>query len=435
MTTTSLDHTEEQKLNVNFKTHTNLETAQSEAMKEAANSTGYVMPVTAFRQGKRWHLSGALPIGIAFKLLQNDPAEKKSDMEKVRLTTNRPVDPSHVKDTAKYLQDNFDGKYILPPLTINVREAINLYVADYTSPVRVGYLVLPFTARLSITDGQHRYLALGHVLASLDEERAANFRHDGIAMMMTCEQELDQVHQDFADCSKTKPLPKSLIAVYDMRNPANGLVAKLIDSCPLFKGKIDATSTTLSKRSSAVFLTNQVRTIAKEFLIGNGALSDVDFDRRASEMLADQEVFNVQLEKFTKFINLITEAQPILKEVSLLPQGPERQRIPALRGEWLILTGNAWAIIGRIGHQLFRDSVPNWEEYAKKLATQIDWKRTAEIWRGNLVQDGVVVRTNKAWNLAASKVREAIGLPAIEPIAADESEEQNVVAETLVETI
>ena len=63
---------------------------------------------------------------------------------------------------------------------------------------------------LSITDGQHRRLALEEVLQDMTPEEAGRFQQDGVAIMVTCEAETEQVHQDFADCSKTKPLPKSI---------------------------------------------------------------------------------------------------------------------------------------------------------------------------------------------------------------------------------
>jgi len=402
--------------NVRFKSFGSLESAASQAQAEAANTSGYTLPVTVFRQGRRFQLATAIPVSMCIQFLRSDPVDKKAGLEAVRSFTNRPVDTSHVRETRRYLADNFHDKYILPPLTINIRETVNVYCTDFAGPVKPGYLVIPFSARLSITDGQHRRLAMEEVLQDMSAEDAEAFQQDGVAIMVTCETETEQVHQDFADCSKTKPLPKSLIAVYDKRNPANALVMKLIDSCPLFRGKIDSTSNTLSKRSNAVFLTNQVRTLAKELLIGNGAMSDVEFDKRANDMLADHTVFERQLGNFTAFVNTLTEEHPVLKQVSELPQGPERQKIPQLREEWLILTGNAWAIMGRIGHELFRDSVPNWVEYAKRLAKSVDWRRDADIWKGNLVQDGVVVRTNKAWNAATAKVREAVGLKTPEPM-------------------
>ena len=96
-------------------------------------------------------------------------------------------------------------------------------------------------------------------LEQMSEEEAAEFGSDAVAVMVTCETDADQVHQDFADCSKTKPLPPSQLAVYDMRNPANRIVLEAAEKCPIFREKIDATSKTLGKHSTLLFLANHVR--------------------------------------------------------------------------------------------------------------------------------------------------------------------------------
>ena len=59
----------------------------------------------------------------------------------------------------------------------------------------------------------------------------------------TFESDLTQIHQDFADCSRAKALPPSLISAFDRRNPANGIVLDLTEEVPVFNDKIDATST------------------------------------------------------------------------------------------------------------------------------------------------------------------------------------------------
>ena len=130
---------------------------------------------------------------------------------------------------------------------------------------------------MEITDGGHRKAAIDRLWAELDDERSAEFDQDAVSVMITIEDDLGQIHQDFADCSKTKALPKSRLAAYDRRNPANGLVLDLIDRCDIFKGKIDSTSKTLSVKSANLFLTNQVRQMVKELLVGDYALADICF--------------------------------------------------------------------------------------------------------------------------------------------------------------
>ncbi len=80
-----------------------------------------------------------------------------------------------------------------------------------------------------------------------------------------------------------------MLAVYDRRNPANRLVSDFERLCPLFKGRIDPTSKTLSKKSTFLFLANQLRQLVKELIAGTYALADVDFEKRAVELLGQDD--------------------------------------------------------------------------------------------------------------------------------------------------
>ena len=129
------------------------------------------------------------------------------------------------------------------------------------------------TAKISVTDGGHRLTALMNLSKQLDPEQLSELDAQSIAVMISFETDPLQSHQDFADASRTKPLPPSLIAAYDLRNPANGLVIDLISECPLFKGKIDSTPRRLFRRNrNRLFLTNHIRQMVKTMLTGGSFL-------------------------------------------------------------------------------------------------------------------------------------------------------------------
>jgi hypothetical protein len=275
--------------------------------------------------------------------------------------------------------------------------------------------------------------------------------------MITCETELNQIHQDFADCSKTKPLPPSLLAVYDRRNPANRLVSDLERMCPLFKGRIDPTSKTLSKKSTFLFLANQLRQLVKELLAGSYALADADFEKRALELLGQDDQYNVALQKFAEYINYLTgfakdqdtsgeitavrwqpdssiPAIPVWREVAKLPPGSlEISQIPVKRDEgWICLAATGLNIIGRIGHKLFTNAEheKNWKQYAAKLGDPqvIDWKRGAAIWQGNIIQGNKLLTQQGPVRHAYDQVAQAIGLagPCV-PVQQQSSNEEQAI--------
>ena len=346
--------------------------------------------------------------------LEVNAAPKRGTVRDVQAATNRPIMADHVTNIAKYLKENVGGKYILPPLTLNVQQPISVYVPDYSSDLMVVYLVIPATAKLSVTDGGHRASGIQKAVEEMGLDELEQFDQDAVAVMITLEGDKVQVHQDFADCSKTKALPKSQLAAYDRRNPANGIVLDLVDRCALFEDKIDSTSKTLSKTSTNLFLTNQVRQLVKELLVGDYALADDQFERKAKEILGNNESdqYKADLDRFTAYVNRVTEAIPIFKGISELPPGTPRNKIKELRAEgWINMTATGMVIIGRIGHELFRDQVSGWEAVADRLG-DVDWSRDAEIWRGNIVR-GTKLATQRAYvRVAAEKVRREVGLKA-----------------------
>jgi DNA sulfur modification protein DndB len=67
-------------------------------------------------------------------------------------------------------------------------------------------------------------------------------------------------------------------------------------------------------------------------------------------------------------------------------------------------------VIGRIGHELFRDSRADWREIAVRLG-QIDWSRDGILWQNNIVRAGKMTTQRAPVRIAVEKVRRSMGLP------------------------
>ena len=265
--------------------------------------TGLQIAVTVFQQGNHTNLCGALPFKFVSRYLDTSRSAKRGDsVAQLRDSINRPEIPEHTQVIAEYLVKNGSGTYIMPPLTLNVQDSLNVYTMASASTTKLGYLVIPFTATLSPTDGQHRIRALSLALSQMDEETRPQFEKDGVAVMITCESNITQIHQDFADCSKTKALPPSVLTVFDRRNRANGIVLDLIDRCSVFTHKIDSTSSgELSKNSPLLFLTNQVRQMTKALMFGSFAMADEAFNESANNLLFSDQAYSEALEKYVSY--------------------------------------------------------------------------------------------------------------------------------------
>jgi DNA sulfur modification protein DndB len=397
------------------------------ASAEAANTGGIALPGVLFKQGTRYCVSTAIPFRQVRTRLQVDHAKEKGNVDDVQRATNRPLMKDHVSSIAQYIKDNMGGRYILPPMTLNAQHTISVYCPSYVAAGDFGsvHFVIPETAKLSVTDGGHRTNAIIRAYEYMNEEQRAQFDRDAISVMITLEGSMPQIHQDFADCSKTKPLPKSQLAAYDRRNPANGLVLDIAEQCKLFEDKIDSTSKTLSALSTNLFLTNQVRQLVKELLVGDYAMSDVPFEDKAQKLLgsSETETYKNTRNKFVEFTNVVTDAIPVLKEIASLPPGLPRNKIKDLRQQgWICLTATGLVIIGRIGYELFKESRADWREIASGLG-QADWSRDGGLWQNNIVRAGKMTTQRAPVRVAVEKLRRSMGLPPNQKLDAEVGEQ------------
>lgn len=397
---------------VNRKQLASISLAAMAAQEEAANTAGFVLVGVLFRQGARQCISTAFPIRQVIASLQVNHAKKGNSVAEVQAATNRPVMTDHVDAITEYLVENVGQKYILPPMTLNVQQTISLYEPDFNAEMKPVYIVIPITARLAVTDGGHRTTAIIQALEKLSVDDRAHFEGDALSVMITLESDLSQVHQDFADCSKTKALPPSQLAAYDRRNPANGLVLDIIESCPLFKDRIDSTSKTLSKKSNHLFLTNQVRQLVKELLVGDYGMADSAFEDKAKDILGSSEtdVYKAERVRFIEYIQAVTEAIPVLNEIAKLPTaGVVSNKVSDHREEgYVCLSATGLVMIGRIGHELFKTEHADWKDVVARFS-EIEWKRSGPLWQGNVVRDGKIVTLRAAVKAGVEKVRVALG--------------------------
>jgi DGQHR domain-containing protein len=390
--------------------------------RDLADEVGFAnsFPITLFKQGERNFISTVFPIHYIVNNLKFNSSEKDKGVKDVRLAMNRPLDLPHAKVTKDYIKKNFHTKYILPSMTLNIKDSVRVFTVDLPgSSIAPGFMIVPFTVKFSVTDGQHRKKALDDLFKELSTDEYDILKEDGIPVMIIIESNTDQIHQDFADCSKTKPLPKSLIAVYDRRNPANGLVLDLITNCPIFTNKIDATRANLSKKSTKLLLVSQVRAFVKELTGSGSASGDVDFETRMEEKYTDanSKAFKDDFEKFKNFINELTQKIEVLKIVSNLSgEGSTMGIIPELRSRHLILNSAGLNIVGRIASDLFKHkSTPEQITLAIDNLSKIDWKKDADIWRDNIVSVGAkgilkISTSNSTIKKAYEKLKEEIKL-------------------------
>lgn len=419
---------------VKFISHKSLDEAVDSAQKSAGVAGGYASPCVLFRQGTRTMIAGAVPFKMVMERLISESAPDASTIEQVKQANNRPEDTHHSEAIVDYILENVGGKFILPPLTLNLSEEVIVHSIEYEMepPTKNGMLILPMSAKIDITDGQHCRSGIDQAYRKLARDKQKLLDHSSVAVMITCDGDRQQVHQDFADCSRTKPLASSQLAVYDRRNPANALVIDLIDMVPPFTGKVDSTSAKLSKKSPAPCLTNQVRQVIKVLMTGGYGIAELDFEEKAKAELGSGNgaTYKAKRDAYVAFLTAAIEAIPLLREVSTLTPDLMKTRIPAFRDEgWVCLSATGLNMLARLGHEMMRDGEENWREYVAKMAA-IDWRRSAPIRRGNVVsEDGDRVLTaHKSFGAGVQVLKAQIGWSAKAGEQTEASDEAEVEA-------
>ena len=397
--------------------------ARARAAAVAAETNREIVPVRVFDQGDRTMLSGVLPVRVLTRVLQHNASTKGSAAAKALNTRNRPVANEHVRSIKSYLLNAIEKqeRYIIPPVTLNSTGSVEIMVPEGDYTPTTGYAVFPDEASVHITDGQHRYLAIGQVV---DELRGTpdgdSFMRTGVPFMMTVENDLNQTHQDFADAGKTKPLPSSLLAVFDTRQPANRAVMELGERVKLLQGRIDATSSTLSVNSPFVFLVNQIRQFVKASLTGSPTVSEQAFASSAINTIAIPESYERWVKSRAAFLNVMTEIIDDWKALSELPQpgGAEAAEVLArtkeIREKKSVSMAAAFLnALGVVSYEVLKD-VTNVDIDQGKLEEQlrvrlepfrnVDWDRSADIWKGNLVSEGRIRTQTPAIKAAAGNL-------------------------------
>ncbi len=375
------------------------------AYQTATSMCAELVPVIIYRQGVRYSMSGVLTFSSVSKSLFVQSAEKKSTIGNAATATNRPELKAHTNEIAKYIKKNYDGKYTLGALTLNIQHPLSLFTVEDESPMKTGFLILPKTGKISITDGQHRQSAIKKLLEESSEEEKAKLAIETIAVIITNENDISQIHQDFADASKIKPLPQSLITIYDSRNPANRAVLTLEKRCELFKGRIDSVSRFVSRGSNCVFTAKQLLNFLKYFMISDNKVTNAKFEKIIGKIIGDDAIFESEIGKAISYIQFLTEKIGIWNKISKLSLGIPSTKISDYRSEGHIcLTSVGLGIIGRMGNVLFKNEL-DWKYYAEKLA-EIEWNQKSSLW------EGCSANNTPSMNAATARVMAIVGIPA-----------------------
>lgn len=354
--------------------------AQNVAFADASTSGARVFYCHIYEQGERTHLTFSLAFNLLLELVQlNVPDSTKDNKANAEEFVNRPIMSSHVEEIKKYLLET--DKYILPPFTFNTDTPIKVF-AFGSGSIKVGYAVIPSNLKLYVTDGQHRIKAIKEAI-----KHRPSLKDDGATVLVVHEKDLDQIHQDFADCAKTKPISPALITAFDVGDVLARLTRELAKESDLFKRRIDQTSRTVGKAPKYLFTMNQLRVCTAELLFGSSRKQVVK--SRSAKLNGNEKKIREYLE-IAKYFYL-EFAKNNLVWMELLPsEWVKFINLYDLRKARIDFSTVGFQIISRLGHHALFSKNLTAEERQKliKAIAELDYSREAQLWQGSvLIED------------------------------------------------
>lgn len=372
----------ETKNSVNRATTTNIvlmETQQealTQSYADASTSGARVFLCHIYEQGGRNHLVFSLPCNLLLELGKLQSAETKKNKSNAEEKINRPLMSPHVNEIAKYLINT--ENYVLPPFIFNCSTPIKVF-AYGTGAVKFGYAVIPSNVELYVTDGQHRLKAIEKAI----RERPL-LKNDSVTVLIIEEDDIDQIHQDFADCAKTKPIPPALLAAFDVSNILSKLTRQVSKELVVFDRRIDKISRTVGKDPNYMFTMSQLRIGVAEFLFGSSRKQVIE--SRSNQEDCD---WNGLLNNTKVFYRLFAENNQTWQQLLLPASQTVNLDLYSLRQERVDFNSVGFQVINRVGHHIFfgKDFTESEISNLVKALASLDYKRDAQLWENNLVID------------------------------------------------
>lgn len=348
--------------------------AQAQAYSDAATSGARVFLCHVYEQGGRTHLTFSLPFSLLLEMARLNSAHSKNNKSNAEEFVNRPLIPQHVDEIAKYLVET--ENYILPPFTFNSSTPIRVF-AFGAGAVKFGYAIVPTNVDLYVTDGQHRIKAVEKAIVVRPD-----LRDDSATVLVIREDDLDQIHQDFADCAKTRPIPPALLAAFDVSNVLARLTRELAKNVVIFDGRIDKVSRTVGKDPSYLFTMNQLRVCTAEFLFGSSRKQVIE--SRSNKQKVESSVLLAKAKAF-----YIEFAQNNDAWKPLLHASAETVNLDlyTLRQQRIDFNSVGFQIISKIGHLIFFGKEFTNEQRSKLIqaVANLSYTRESPLWENNVV--------------------------------------------------
>lgn len=329
-------------------------------------------------QGGRTFYTACIPFGMLARLLAIDTGN-------VLDRSQRAVDPKRAKAISQYILDNLES-FVLPALTGVVEDETLIFNPAATS-ASVGELSLSMDAIIKLFDGQHR--ATG-IMAAL-KERMPTLKGQQVTIQLFVNMTLEDRQQAFSDInSNAKAVSASLNMVYDRRNDAVTAIAEQIEKVDAWKGRIDHENN-IAKSHNTLFSFRHA----------------VQASRLALDLRPKQVPNSLNVGQISTWWNAVSPAVGwnVLERIAATKDDKECVAIREAAANSVAFTAAGLMALGRAYALIRAKKGARFSVYSVSEAlAQLDWNKSADMWRGNLVDENGNMKSGTAGQIAAAQL-------------------------------
>lgn len=335
----------------------------------------YKFPVVRGIQAGREYYIAMIPLRMLGRLF---PGEDEYVPPEYR--AQRKLNEIRIPVISRYITENRQS-YVFSALAASIDGEFRFVPSGKSGDV--GILEVSLDARFLINDGQHRKAA---ILDALNEE--PELGNETISVVLYEDAGLARSQQIFTDLNKhAVKTSNSISELYDSRDYIAVLTRDVVMRVPFLNNFTDKEKDNLGKYSSNLFTLNTFYNANKRILSGKKA------DDTMQEFVSS----------YWKCVsdNIIQWKCLMDKEISKID----------LRENYIVTQGVVIQALGLVGAFFCENQELDMDSYLKKLRN-IDWKRTATIWKFRVIRvDGKILTSNKAIILTANQIKNELGIP------------------------
>lgn len=336
--------------------------------------------------GGRVFYTAVFPLGAVVKLFAFDPERMAGLTPEER--TQRALNHKRIPEIAGYVLEHED--YVFSSITVSIEDPERVRFTPVDKGSDLGVLTLPLDLEFTVNDGQHRVAGIADALA-----QDKNLEHDNISVVFFPGLTRPEAQQVFSDLNRTvQKTSRSLDILFDHRSPANRVTVGLVDSVPLFAGRVDKERQALSGRSKD-FTTLATLQAATLQLLG------------PQPETVDEKEYRRLLTRAKGYWTHLTTLIPPWQDIAKGELSPNEARQTYVSVYSLVL----WALASVGGTAMAMEAAGGkpWKEAIAGLA-DVDWTKENPEWQGICMIGTEVVTRGPARKATADLLRWKCGL-------------------------